>query len=171
MKLNLGCGSKILPGYINVDKHNVEGLDSVQDLNSERWRWRSGSVDEIIGDNVLEHLDDVPHFFRECGRVLKPGGLLKVWVPFWHHTEAYHSLDHKTYFGLESFMLLKDHQVGQYELGDWVIVRLELVASPLGRWVPRRLLPIVANVFGQVARQVYLEAKKVEVNVNGKVGD
>ncbi len=45
--------------------------------------YRTGSVDAIYHSHVLEHIDrdNVPIFIRECARVLKPGGILRVVVP------------------------------------------------------------------------------------------
>ena len=53
------------------------------------WNLRRGipfpdaSVDVVYHSHVLEHLDreDAPGFLRECRRVLKPGGFLRVVVP------------------------------------------------------------------------------------------
>jgi SAM-dependent methyltransferase len=41
------------------------------------------SVDFITIKEVLHHLADPAALFRELARVLKPGGLLYVWEPFW----------------------------------------------------------------------------------------
>lgn len=40
------------------------------------WPVESSSVDLVLSRSVLEHVDDVPAYFREVVRVLKPGGCL-----------------------------------------------------------------------------------------------
>ena len=56
MKLNLGCGKDIKPGFINVDyiKHN--GVDVVLNLETIPYPFKSKSVDYIMMSHVLEHL-------------------------------------------------------------------------------------------------------------------
>lgn len=49
------------------------------DLGAE-WELADESVDGLIANHVLEHLD-AEHFFREAGRVLEDGGFLEVTLP------------------------------------------------------------------------------------------
>ena len=56
-----------------VTAHNVEFL--AQDLR-ERWPLRDESVDAVIGNLVLEHIDDLAPVFSEAARVLATGGQL-----------------------------------------------------------------------------------------------
>jgi predicted SAM-dependent methyltransferase len=75
IKLDLGCGSHRIPGYVPIDDslgHDVRSLP-----------FRDDSVDEIRASHVLEHIafreaqSVLEHWFR----VLKPGGTLKIAVP------------------------------------------------------------------------------------------
>ena len=85
VRLNLGCGDKLLPHYINVDLA-VVGDDTqpdvvcdVRDLSP----FGTGSVDEILTVHVIEHLHqaDVPGALAEWLRVLRPGGRLAIECP------------------------------------------------------------------------------------------
>lgn len=84
-KLNLGCGDKILPGYVNVDVvENRRGFkpDVICDLH-QLTPFEDNSVDEILSVHVVEHFWrwEVLDVLREWVRVLKPGGVMIVECP------------------------------------------------------------------------------------------
>jgi len=87
MKLNLGCGDKILTGYCNVDKYGEP--DIIWDLEVFPWPWPDDSVDEVILNHVLEHLGQVPNVFlgvmKELYRVCVNGALIHIAVPHPRH--------------------------------------------------------------------------------------
>ena len=85
MKLNLGCGDKILPGYVNVDVVEARaGMkpDVICDLH-DLTPFADASVDEILSVHVVEHFWrwEVGAILREWLRVLKPGGRLVAECP------------------------------------------------------------------------------------------
>lgn len=67
--------------------------DHVADLEAE-WPIETASVHYIIANHVVEHLDDIRHFFAEAGRVLEPDGKLEVTVPLGEDALTDH--DHET---------------------------------------------------------------------------
>jgi len=85
VRLNLGCGDKILKGYINVDivterASNVpDVVCDVRDLSifSENY------ADEILAVHVVEHFWrwEVANVLKEWIRVLKPGGVMILECP------------------------------------------------------------------------------------------
>lgn len=84
-KLNLGCGDKILPGYVNVDvAENRLGLkpDVLCDLRSLE-PFEDNSIDEILSVHVVEHFWrwEVAAVLREWVRVLRPGGVMILECP------------------------------------------------------------------------------------------
>lgn len=81
MKLHLGCGSKILEGFINIDARPADNViaDNVKTLSL----FKSGSVDLIYACHVLEHIcrHERNAVLERWWEVLIPGGTLRVAVP------------------------------------------------------------------------------------------
>ena len=85
LRLNLGCGDKILPGYVNVDVVEARaGMkpDVVCDLH-DLAPFSDASADEILSVHVVEHFWrwEVRDVMREWARVLKPGGRMIIECP------------------------------------------------------------------------------------------
>ena len=56
MKLNLGCGTNKLEGFVNVDVEPASEPDMVVDLDILPWPFEDSSAEEIQLNHVLEHL-------------------------------------------------------------------------------------------------------------------
>ena len=85
VRLNLGCGDKILPGYINVDiatERAANVPDVVCDVR-ELSIFSDNYADEILAVHVVEHFWrwEIVHVLKEWIRVLKPGGLMILECP------------------------------------------------------------------------------------------
>jgi len=90
VKINIGCGSDILEGWINCDLMPGPGVDKVFDL-TDGIPMPDNSADYILASHVLEHI----HLWHlkpmsEIHRVLKPGGIAEIRVPYGHNAEPYH---------------------------------------------------------------------------------
>lgn len=81
MKLNLGCGSDIRDGYVNVDLRPP--CDRKVDLSQLPWPFEDQSAEEVLMLDFLEHFPyrKTSSILQEVWRVLKPGGILEVQVP------------------------------------------------------------------------------------------
>lgn len=129
-KLNLGAGNEIVTDAINHDriKHRSE-IAVTHDLNLLPWPWRDGSFDLIMARAVFEHLRlTLVESVDECWRILRPGGLLYMKLPFWQSERAYDDPTHFWRFTLRSCNVFdpdtaEGKAYGFYTPRKWRIVR------------------------------------------------
>lgn len=126
MKLNLCCGANLFPGWVNVDKTDVEeqyirhlraapdhfvwpepqrelaawvkagkplefvrhdvrrGLDCLNMPDGSQMQVMDNSIDAIYVGQAIEHFNrrtEAPALLRECLRVLKQGGAIRLTTP------------------------------------------------------------------------------------------
>ncbi len=110
LKLNLGCGRNVLPGWVNIDNSpsvlltgrpwvkktaHALGVITKEQLETnwpadivwrdltKRWPYGENTVDRIYSSHFLEHLsrDEGEAVLREACRALKPEGLFRLVVP------------------------------------------------------------------------------------------
>jgi SAM-dependent methyltransferase len=74
VRINFGCGTNRLPGWKN---HDAE-----VDIR-RRLPYEDNSADFIFTEHCVEHVKyyEAIEFLRECRRVLRPGGALRITVP------------------------------------------------------------------------------------------
>lgn len=130
--LNLGAGNHIWKGAINHDrvKHRPE-IDVAHDLNVLPWPWPDNAFGQMGASSVFEHLDiDLVAVLNECWRILRPGGLLRVKVPFWQHDNAYADPTHRWCYSLRSFdVFVPSTKLGQ-ELNFYTPYKWRFSAAP-----------------------------------------
>jgi predicted SAM-dependent methyltransferase len=100
----LGCGFNKFPApWINVDRNSHYEPDVLHDLNFFHWPWKDESIDFIYAGHIFEHFDDWWEGFKECDRLLRPGGQLEIRTPDFADTNALTPRGHKNVFSLTSF--------------------------------------------------------------------
>ena len=131
IKLNLGCGSRPLAGYVNVDLDTLEQLQArypniefPEDVEVFQYDifhlpFADGSVAEIRADSLLEHLSflEERQLFYEVQRVLRAGGIFDFSVPDFEETtrlwlEA--KDEWKDFFRNDPEAIAQQHWFGQY---------------------------------------------------------
>jgi predicted SAM-dependent methyltransferase len=80
-KIHLGCGTNILPGWINIDltgPAEVVKWDLTRPLNMP-----DESVDFIFNEHFIEHItrNEALSLLADCKRMLKRGGILRISTP------------------------------------------------------------------------------------------
>jgi predicted SAM-dependent methyltransferase len=79
-RLHIGAGRESLPGWINIDNQGLKGVDQVLDV---RQGLPFADVASIYAEHFLEHLslDEGLRFLKECRRVLRADGALRLSTP------------------------------------------------------------------------------------------
>lgn len=83
MRLNLGCGPDVRPGYRNIDLYSSDPNVEKIDLSSLPWPFKNDSAEEILMLDFLEHFPyrKTGLILQEVWRVLKPEGFVDIQVP------------------------------------------------------------------------------------------
>lgn len=139
IRLNLGCGGRPLPDYINVDMDTLEQIklrypnqvfdDNLIVIQYDIFKlpFDDNSVDEIRSEGLIEHLAfiDEPKFFYEVARVLRPGGILYIsTIDFEMAAKQWLSAedDWKDFYKNDSEAIINQHWFGTYTY------------KPINRW-------------------------------------
>jgi len=146
--LDLGCGNKKRDGAVGVDFNDRTAADVIHNLNKFPYPFDDSSIDEVYLDNTLEHLDDVIRVMEEVHRICRPGGMVKVIVPYFRSVWAYIDPTHKHYFTVESFSYFDpDHMICKrydYTLARFRTERVVFNETLEGRWT-KKLMVSLAN--------------------------
>ena len=148
-KINLGSGKDFKPDFLNIDISNHWSPDIVADVSTDfpadgRQTFQTsrfgeiavahGAFDEIVCNDVLEHVPDLVRTVTNCLNLLKVGGLFNVVVPYDLSYGAWQDPTHVRAFNERSWLYYTDWfwYLGWSE-ARFVTQRLEYVVSPLGR--------------------------------------
>ena len=82
LRIHLGCWKRHLPGFVHVDLCDFPHIDYRHDIGSLPM-FADGSAELVYASHCLEYFDreQAREVLREWGRVLRPGGILRVAVP------------------------------------------------------------------------------------------
>jgi predicted SAM-dependent methyltransferase len=115
VKYDLACGDRLQKGFIGVDIVKKGTKATLQiDLLKTPWAIESNSADELFCAHFVEH---IPHgtdglndpfwdFFNEAWRILKPGGVFRVLVPYFTSVRAFQDPTHQRFVSELTFLYL-----------------------------------------------------------------
>jgi len=105
--LDVGCGERKKKienaAVIGVDLSAGPGVDVVADLNCFPWPFKDNEFDQVICDDVLEHLEKTINVVEELHRITKNGGVIKISVPHYTSDNYYTDITHTRPFSSRSF--------------------------------------------------------------------
>lgn len=79
--VDLGAGGRLIaPGVLCVDFIPFAHTGLVADV--QRLPFRDGSVDLVFATGLLEHVEDDKALLSEIARILRPGGIAHIELPF-----------------------------------------------------------------------------------------
>lgn len=108
-RINLGCGTKKIEGFVNVDLNERVKPDRVVDLNKFPWPFEDNEFDHIVAKDILEHLGETSTDFvkviKEMYRITHNGGIWEVESPHWRCDTAIDDPDHKRLITMGMFNL------------------------------------------------------------------
>ena len=107
-KLNVGCGADIKKGWVNLDSTALPGVDVVHDIEKLPLPFADESFDEVLCQDVLEHIRYVP-VLRDIHRILKSRGALTIRTP--HFTSKNNFIDptHQKIFSVNTWDFFAAH--------------------------------------------------------------
>ena len=102
--LEVGPGpNRLFAHSTTLDINNQDAPDVVHDLNHAPYPLPSDTFDLVVCLHVLEHVQNLVDATTELWRVLKPGGLLFVEVPYFTSVHFFTDPTHAHAFSSRSF--------------------------------------------------------------------
>jgi len=110
--LDVGCGKfkhQVAEAeVIGVDVNPDSDADVIHDLNSLPWPFDDNEFDQVICQDVLEHLSDIPLVMQEISRISRQGSVVEIRTPHYSSYYAYDDPTHRHRFGYYTFDRFQD---------------------------------------------------------------
>jgi len=168
--LNLGCGSRYHPDWINIDIFS-SGPDVIAHDLRKGIPLPDCSCEVVYHSHMIEHFrrDDAILFIKECFRVLKPGGIIRVAAP---DSEAIARIY------LEKLAALRDGDYSQEPDYEWILLEMydQTVREKSGgqmlsylRHYPLSNESFMLNRIGEECRNVIAFVDTPPVNLKNRI--
>jgi SAM-dependent methyltransferase len=162
LRLNLGCGSKRIPGFLGIDIGEGSAVDVRMDVMDYLRSLPDRSVEAIYTRHFLEHVagDTLRPLLQEIDRVLRPGGGIHIIVPHYSNPYFYSDPTHRLFFGVHTFSYFCERSclrrvVPRYaSIQGWSLHKVRVGFKPYAR--PRLLgvrLPMLSGLLNSVVNR------------------
>ena len=135
--LDLGCGSKKYPGAVGVDLSGDTDADIVHDLDVVPYPLEDDAFDQILLQDVIEHVRAPYDVMRELHRIGRPGARVHLRTPHFSSVLAYSDPTHRHAFSAAAIRALAEPGFAHYSA-----VRFRVLHVTLDLWTPFRFLGI-----------------------------
>jgi SAM-dependent methyltransferase len=133
--LDIGCGSTKTAGAIGLDISADTAADIVHDLDDLPYPIEDSSFDQILLQDVIEHVSEPIRVFEELHRIARPGARIQLRTPHYSSVLAYGDPTHRHYFSTIAIRSLAEPRFAHY-----TDVRFRVVHVTLDMWLPYRAL-------------------------------
>jgi len=103
--------------YVNLDTRKFDNGEPTVVGDAHAMPFENASFDLVVSKDTLEHFDQPWTVVKEVYRVLKPGGLFIIWVPWMH---PFHGDDFYRYSPLGLQHLLREFDIILFDSPLWV---------------------------------------------------
>ncbi len=131
--LDIGCGAAKVPGAIGLDISPATAADIVHDLDQLPYPIEDSSFDQILLQDVIEHLREPILVFEELHRIARPGARVQLRTPHFSSALAYGDPTHRHQFSTIAIRSLAEPRFAHY-----TDVRFRVVHVTLDMWLPYR---------------------------------
>jgi predicted SAM-dependent methyltransferase len=167
--VNLGCGSRFHPEWINIDLSPADPSIIAYDIY-RGIPLPDNSCEVVYHSHVLEHLrrPDVLPFLRECLRVLQPQGVMRLATP---------DLESMVRQYLKKLEMAYDGDLNAGEDYEWLLLELydqtvrEQSGGAMGEYLSRTYITneeFVYDRIGETGRQIVAAQRQQRNNVQYK---
>lgn len=133
--LDVGCGSTKTPGAIGLDISPDTTADIVHDLDKFPYPIKDASFDQILLQDVIEHVREPIRVFDELHRIARAGARVQLRTPHFSSALAYGDPTHRHYFSTIAIRSLAEPRFAHYTDVRWRVIDVSL-----DMWLPYRLL-------------------------------
>ena len=137
--LDVGCGNAKYPGAFGLDISPDTQADLVCDLNEHPYALEESSFDQILCQDVIEHVREPLKFVSELHRIGTPGARIHIRTPHFSSLLAYGDVTHEHIFSALAIRTFEESLFSHY-----LSVKFRVVSLTLDFWDPLRWIGVAA---------------------------